>query len=78
MCNKGSKVFKQFYAVMLVSPVSATRSLEVFKYPPTNSQVQSVLTKYIGGKVEPLPYLYSEKPRVEVVPLKIPLDALYR
>ena len=78
MCNKACKVFKEFYAVMLVSPVSATRSLEVFKYPPTKTQVQSVLTKYIASKAEPLPYLYSEKPRVEVVPLKIPLDALYR
>ena len=76
MCNKSSKVFKQFYAVMLVSPVSATRSLGVFKYPPTKTQVQSVLTKYIGEKVEPLPYLYVEKPRVEIVTLNIPVNSL--
>jgi len=76
MCSKSSKVFKQFYAVMLVSPVSATRSLEVFKYPPTKTQVQSVLTKYIGEKVEPLPYLYVEKPRVEIVTVNIPVNSL--
>ena len=76
MCNKSSRVFKQFYAVMLVSPVSATRSLEVFKYPPTKTQVQSVLTKYITSKAEPLPYLYLEKPRVEIVTLNIPVNSL--
>jgi len=77
MCQKSCKVFKQFYAVMLVSPVSVARSLQVFKVPPTKEQVDLVIARHVIGKVEPAPFIYSEKPKVEVVPIHIPLDILY-
>jgi len=77
MCQKSSKVFKQFYALMLVSPVSITKSLQVFKFPPTQLQIDEVVRRQVIGKVEPAPFIYSEKPKVEVVPIQIPVDILY-
>lgn len=77
MCQKGCQVFKQFYALMLVSPVSATRSLQVFKYPPTKDQIDMLVAKEVIGKVEPAPFIYSEKPKVEIVPIHIPVNILY-
>jgi hypothetical protein len=75
MCQKPSKLFKQFYAVMLTSPVS--RSLQVFKVPPTQNQIDTVIMNHVIGKVDPAPFIYSEKPRVEVVPIQIPVHMLY-
>ena len=77
MCQKSCQVFKQFYALMLVSPVSHTKSLQVFKLPPTQCQIDEVVRKQVIGKVEPAPFIYSEKPKVEVVPIHIPVDILY-
>jgi len=77
MCQKSSKVFKQFYALMLVSPVSITKSLQVFKFPPTQLQIDEVVRRQVIGKVEPAPFIYSEKPKVEVVPIQIPVDIFY-
>ena len=77
MCQKSCQVFKQFYALMLVSPVSVSRSLQVFKLPPTQYQIDEVVRKQVIGKMEPTPFIYSEKPKVEVVPIHIPLDILH-
>lgn len=77
MCQKSSKLFKQFYAVMLTSPVSVSRSLQVFKAPPTKEQIDIVVMNHVVGKVEPAPFIYSEKPRVEVVAIQIPVHMLY-
>ena len=77
MCQKSSKLFKQFYAVVLTSPVSVSRSLQVFKAPPTKEQIDDVITKHVIGKVEPAPFIYSEKPKVEVIPIDIPLHMLF-
>lgn len=77
MCQKSCQVFKQFYALMLVSPVSVTKSLQIFKLPPTQFQIDEVVRKQVIGKIEPAPFIYSEKPKVEVVPIHIPVDILY-
>jgi len=77
MCQKSGKVFKQFYAVVLTSPVSVSRSLQVFKLPPTKEQIDNVITRHVVGKVEPVPFIYSEKPKVEVIPIQIPFNILY-
>lgn len=77
MCQKSCKVFKQFYAVILTSPVSVSRSLQVFKAPPTKEQLENVVTKHVIGKIEPTPFIYSEKPKVEVIPINISYDMLY-
>ena len=78
MCQKSCQVFKQFYALMLVSPVSVTKSLQIFKLPPTQFQIDEVVRKQVIGKIEPAPFIYSEKPKVEVVPIHIPIDILYQ
>jgi len=75
MCQKSGQVFKQFYALMIVSPV--TRSLKIFKLPPTQLQIDEVIRKQVIGKMEPVHFIYSEKPKVEVVPIHIPFDILY-
>jgi hypothetical protein len=75
MCQKSPQVFKQFYALMIVSPV--TRSLQVFKLPPTQLQIDEVIRQKVIGKMEPAPFIYSEKPKVEVVPIDIPANILY-
>jgi hypothetical protein len=62
---------------MLVSPVSITKSLQVFKFPPTQLQIDEVVRRQVIGKVEPAPFIYSEKPKVEVVPIQIPVDIFY-
>ena len=78
MCQKSCQVFKQFYAVVLTSPASLPRSLQVFKLHPTKQQIENVITKHVIGKVEPVPFIYSEKPRIEIVPIQIPVDILYQ
>jgi len=65
------------YAVILTSPVSVCRSLQVFKLPPSKEQIENVIAKHVIGKMEPVPFIYSEKPKVEVVPIQIPVDILY-
>lgn len=77
MCQKSCQVFKQFYALILTSPVSVPRSLQVFKSPPTKHQIDDIILKNVIGNVEPVPHLYSEKPKVEVVPIHISVDILY-
>jgi hypothetical protein len=77
MCQKSCKVFKQFYAVILTSPVSVARSLQVFKVNPTKEQIENVIARHVIGKIEPVPFIYSEKPKVEVIPIQIPVDILY-
>jgi len=62
---------------MLTSPVSVSRSLQVFKLPPTKEQIEHVIVKHVIGKIEPTPFIYSEKPKIEVVPIHIPVDILY-
>ena len=77
MCQKGCKIFKQFYAVIVTGPATVTRTLHVFKTLPTKYQVDEAVVKNLVGKVEPVPHLYAEKPRIEVVPIHIPVDILY-
>jgi hypothetical protein len=77
MCQKSCQVFKQFYAVILTGPVSVARSLQVFKLPPTKQQIENVIAQHVIGKIEPVPFIYSEKPKIEVVPIQIPVDILY-
>jgi len=77
MCQKSCQVFKQFYAVMLTNHSSVTRSLQVFKLPPTQKQIDEIIVKHVVGKMEPTPYIYSEKPKIEVVPIQIPMDILH-
>jgi hypothetical protein len=77
MCQKSPKAFKQIYALMLTNHSSAPRSLQVFKYPPTQKQVDEIIVKQVIGKMPPTPFIYSEKPKVEIVPIHIPLDILY-
>ena len=77
MCQKSCQVFKQFYAVILVNAVSPSRSLQVFKLPPTKAQVDTLIAREVIGKVEPTPFIYSEKPKIEIVPIHIPVDILY-
>jgi hypothetical protein len=70
MCQKSSKVFKQFYAVVSSSSAFPPRSLQVFKNRPTEDQIKLVIRK-----VEP--FIYSEKPKIDIIPIHIPVDILY-
>jgi hypothetical protein len=45
--------------------------------PPTKNQIDDAIIKHVVGKAEPVPHLYSEKPKVEVIPIQIPVDILY-
>jgi hypothetical protein len=76
MCQKGSNLVKQFYAVMLTSACSAPKSLQVFKLPPTEKQLQFIIENHVIGKTEVTPFIYSEKPTLQVVPISIPVDIL--
>jgi hypothetical protein len=76
MCQKGCQVFKQFYVVILRSDIS-TRSLQVLKTPPTENQITHIIANHVIGKVEPVPHLYAERPKIEVVPIQIPYDILF-
>jgi len=62
---------------MLTSPVSVSRSLQVFKSPPTKEQIQNVISEHVIGKIEPVPFIYSEKPKIEIVPIQIAVHMLY-
>ena len=78
MCVKGCQVFKQFFAVVMCSPsMPAPRALQVFKAPPSQLQIYNVIQKHVIGKIEPVPHIYAEKPRISVVPIHIPVDILY-
>lgn len=78
MCVKGCQVFKQFFAVVICGPaMPAPRALQVFKAPPSHFQIQQVIQNHVIGKVEPVPHIYAEKPRISVVPIHIPVDILY-
>ena len=76
MCQKSSQAFKQFYAVMLTSH-NSTRSLQVFKTAPTKEQLNRVVVNHVIGKVESVPHMYADRPRIEVVPIHIPYHILY-
>ena len=80
MCQKGGQVFKQFYALVLTTPMSVPRSLQVFKYPPTQYQIDTTIVQTVVGFKEPELELEpgTEKPLVYVVPIHIPLDILYQ
>ena len=77
MCQKGCQVFKQFYAIIVTGPATTTKTLQVFKTPPTKYQIDEAVIRNLIGKVEPVPHLYAEKPRIEVVHIHIPIDILY-
>ena len=72
MCVKGCQVFKQFFAVVMCGPsMPAPKALQVFKAPPSQLQIQQVIQSHVIGKVE------TEKPKISVVPIHIPVDILY-
>lgn len=77
MCQKGCNIFKQFYAVVLTSPYSAPKSLQVLKFPPTEKQLQYIIANKVVGNSESTPFPYSEKPKIEVIPIHIPVDIMY-
>jgi hypothetical protein len=76
MCQKG-QIFRQFYAVMIVSPTVKPTALQVFKTIPSELQVSSVINKYVIGKVPPVAHAYGDKPQVHVVPVKIATDIMW-
>ena len=55
----------------------APRALQVFKAPPSEIQIQQVIQNHVVGKVEPVPHIYAEKPKISVVQIHIPVDILY-
>jgi len=76
MCHK-VRVFKQFHAVMMTSVLNAPKTLHVFNHVPSQQQVDEVVQKYvIGKKMEPTPFIYSEKPQIHVVPVHINPDIM--
>ena len=78
MCVKSCQVFKQFFAVVMCCPtMPAPRALQVFKAPPSQLQIQQVIQNHVVGKVEPVPHIYAEKPKISVVPIHIPVHILY-
>jgi hypothetical protein len=77
MCQKSCQVFKQFYAVILTNPLSTPKALQVFRHQPTAQQVDYAVSKNIMEKVKPVPHLYSEKPKIDVIPIHIPVGILY-
>ena len=46
---------------------NSTKSLQVFKTPPTKEQVNRVIVTH----------MYTDRPRIEVVPIHIPYHILY-
>jgi hypothetical protein len=80
MCQK-IKAFKQFHAVIVTSSQAPPRSLYVFNHSPSSQQVTAVVEKYLFNmplpKYESVPFIYTEKPRVEVVPINISRDILF-
>jgi len=77
MCQKAGKIYKQFYNVVLISNSASPKSLQVFKLPPTERQIQSVIVNHIVGKIKPLPYMYPDKPQLHIIPIEISVDILY-
>ena len=76
MCQK-VRVFKQFHAVMMTTTyLSAPKTLQVFKHPPSARQIEEVVQKYVN-KPTPTPFIYSEKPQIHVVPVHISPDILF-
>ena len=74
MCQKGSQVFKSFYAVMLTSSTSVPpKMLYIFKKAPTRGQMSELI-----GKMPVVVNIYDHTPKVHVVPINIPVDILYR
>jgi len=78
MCGKACQNFKQVHLVVLTSPtMAAPKALRVFKMPPTQRQIQEGISTNVVGKLDPQPYMYSDKPSVHVLPIHIPIDILY-
>jgi hypothetical protein len=77
MCQKGSNVFKHFYALVIrIHPCSAPVSLQVFKLPPTQKQIESVLKKTVLNKTDPSTQL-NLATQLDVVPIQIPVNILH-
>jgi hypothetical protein len=57
--------------------MAAPKALRVFKTYPTQKQIQEVISTNVIGKLDPQPYMYSDKPSVHVLPIHIPIDVLY-
>lgn len=77
MCQKACKIFKQFYAVILKNQCVPSKTLQVFKYKPTEDQIQHLILTQLTSNLEPTPYIYSEKPTIEILPIQIQVDILY-
>jgi len=78
MCQKSSKIFKQLYAVILTSNTYvAPKALQVFKNKPTADEINRIISTQVIGKIEPTPYIYSEKPKIDIVQIDIPIHIFY-
>jgi hypothetical protein len=77
MCQKGCNIVKQFYAVVLTSQSAAPKCLQVLKYPPNEKLIHQIVATQVVGKIELTPFHYSEKPKLEIIPIHIPVDILY-
>lgn len=76
MCQK-VRVFKNFHAVIMsTSTVTAPRTLQVFKHYPTEKEIADTVKKYGYIKPEAVPFIYSEKPQIHVLPIHISADIL--
>ena len=77
MCQKGCNIVKQFYAVVLVSQYAAPKCLQELKYPPNEKLLHHIVANQVVGKIDLTPFHYSEKPKLEIIPIHIPVDILY-
>lgn len=76
MCQK-TKVFKKFHAVIMSSScMTSHRTLQVFKHYPSEKEIADAVKKYGYNKPEAVPFIYSEKPKIEVLPIHISPDIL--
>ena len=59
--------------------MSGPKTLQVFKNHPSSQQVDDVIRKYVTSKkIDPVPFLYTEKPQIHVVPIPISYDILLK
>jgi hypothetical protein len=77
MCQKGRDIVKQLYAVILTTQGATPKCLQVLKYRPSVKQIHHIVANQVVGKIELTPFQYSEKPKLEIIPIQIPVDILY-
>lgn len=76
MCQK-VRVFKNFHAVIMsTSCMTSHRTLQVFKHYPSEKEIADAVKKYGYNKPQAVPFIYSEKPKIEVLLIHISADIL--